>query len=398
MRALIVEQGRSRGALAATRALAADGWQVDVASPRRDGFASWSRAASAWHPVPEAAHDLDGFVSSVVELVRRGRHDVVFGGGEAEVLALSLRRDDLGAIVPYAEHDVVERALDKVTLAEAATAAGLQSPRILHGTARSGMARAVVKARMHAAPGRPHAPPRVDTNAVFGRDAVARRIDYVESLGAEPVVQEFLEGRLIAYIVVVDRTGAVTGRCQQEASSIWPPHAGASCRATTVAVDEDLAERASVLLRHLGWFGLAELQFIVPVDGVPRLIDLNGRFYGSLGLAVAAGANLPALWARAALGDLTVGRRAPATARPGVRYQWLEGDVRRALVERRGGLARDLVSCLRRATRSHHSVWDRRDPAPALRYVGTSVANRTRGGAVRGLRRTRGDDGGLRLR
>ncbi len=77
---------------------------------------------------------------------------------------------------------------------------------------------------------------------------------------------------------------------------------GASCRAVTVPVDPDLSARAAALFRVLGWFGLAELQFLVPAAGPARLIDLNGRFYGSLALAVRAGANLPASWAALATG------------------------------------------------------------------------------------------------
>jgi hypothetical protein len=93
------------------------------------------------------------------------------------------------------------------------------------------------------------------------------------------------------------------------------------------------------LLDALDWHGLAELQFIVE-DEIPRLIDLNGRFYGSLSLAVAAGANLPAIWAGLAIDDVPA---TPVRARPGVRYQWGSADLRRAVRERRGGLVRDLA-------------------------------------------------------
>ena len=103
---------------------------------------------------------------------------------------------------------------------------------------------------------------------------------------------------------------------------------------------------------------------------MPRLIDLNGRFYGSLSLAVAAGANLPAVWA-----DLAMGRppQAPVRAVPGVRYHWGTADVRRAARERRGGLMRDLAGTAAYALRARQSVVDAADPAPALaRLLGPS--------------------------
>jgi hypothetical protein len=228
----------------------------------------------------------------------------------------------------------------------------------------------VVKARLHAAPDRPGAPPRIDTTVVVGAGAVRERVARIRQLGAEPRVQEFHAGQLLAYSAVTAVDGSILADSMQRASRIWPTGAGASCRARTEEVDGVVAGRAAHLLAALGWFGLAELQFVVPGDGVPRLIDLNGRFYGSLALAVSAGANLPAVWAAMAT------RRpvSPARARAGCRYQWLEADLRRAVTERRGGLLWDLAATGWYAVGAAHSVMQLRDPGPAAARVGQAVA------------------------
>lgn len=111
--------------------------------------------------------------------------------------------------------------------------------------------------------------------------------------------------------------GRLRSRVQQETSGTWPTPSGVSCRAQTVEVDEDLAARATALLTALGWSGLVELQYLRDDDGRRWLIDLNGRFYGSMALANAAGANLADAWARSALG-----RPLPSLpdGRPGVRF------------------------------------------------------------------------------
>jgi hypothetical protein len=120
------------------------------------------------------------------------------------------------------------------------------------------------------------------------------------------------------------------------------------------------------------------VQFQRSNTGELFLIDLNGRFYGSMALAVGAGPNLPAVWAA-----LATGRRPPLIPDPwtGTRYHRLEVDLRRALSERRGGLVRDVADCLRYAAGAQHGLWDLRDPAPAVRYSGTL--------ALRGLRKLR---------
>ena len=55
-----------------------------------------------------------------------------------------------------------------------------------------------------------------------------------------------------------------------------------------------------------------------------RLIEINGRFWGSLQLAVDAGVDFPALLVRAALGSPLA---PPPAWRAGVRLRWEWGDV-----------------------------------------------------------------------
>lgn len=307
-------------------------------------------------------HPAGAFVDSVRAVAERHRYDVVFGAGEAEVLALSAGRDRLPAVFPHAPHDVVRRALDKDELGRAAAKVGIAVPDEADPEILDETTPVVVKARMHANPDLPGSPPRIDSTVVVGRTAVRRRIAEITSAGGEPQVQVFHEGRLVAYAAVRGPDGVVA-RSLQRAVRIWPPRAGASSRAVTVPLDPSLVRRCDALLAELDWFGLAELQFQVGADAVPRLIDLNGRFYGSLSLAVAAGANLPAIW-----GDLALGR-APAAvvrARPGVRYHWGTADLRRALRERRGGLLGDVVDTAAYALGAVHSVAQLRDPGPAV--------------------------------
>lgn len=370
MRALIVEQGWSRGALAATRALAAAGWHVGVATDAPRGLAVASRDCHRRHRV-EPLHPVGAFVDSVAEATKDGGYDVVFGAGEAEVLALSAARHAVPAVIPYAAHEVVVRALDKDALGRAATEVGIAVPEVADPeTIADEATPVVVKARMHARPDVPGSPPRIDTNVVVGRTAVHRRVAEIRAAGGDPQVQVFHEGALLAYAAVRGPAG-VLARSMQRAARIWPTGAGASCRATTIALDAGLVGRCDALLDVLDWFGLAELQFLLGSDGVPRLIDLNGRFYGSLSLAVAAGANLPAIWADLALGGAPP---SPVRARPGVRYHWGSADLRRAVRERRGGLLGDLAGTAAYALGAVHSVTALRDPGPALTRLAKAVS------------------------
>ena len=369
MRALILEDGASRSALAATRALGSVGWTIGIASASKGPLAATSRWARAWHPVTPPEVDADAFVETVNEAVAARGYEVVFGSGDTEILGLSSHRDRLAAAVPYARHESVVRSLDKVSLMEAARRAGFAVPRTTtpdDASSPSTPVPTVVKERSHAAASRrSHGP----VAAVVATDPaeMVRLADHIRSLGGEPLLQEAVSGDLMAYMALVNREGETVADVQQEAEATWRPEAGVSVRAESVLVDEALAAKASALFSALGWFGLAQLQFVRRPDGEPVLIDMNGRFYGSLALAVAAGVNFPDLWGR-----LVTDRQLPTigTAAVGIRYQWLEGDLRRAWVERRGGLVRDVMKCLRYAAGAEHSIARVEDPWPAVRYSG----------------------------
>jgi hypothetical protein len=97
---------------------------------------------------------------------------------------------------------------------------------------------------------------------------------------------------------------------------------------------------------------------------VPRLVDFNGRIPMSFQQSIAACPPLPDLWARVAAGRPT--GAAPAV-QTGVRYQWLWGDLRRAVKEGRGGRVADVLGCLAYARGASHGIWSAEDPWPAIR-------------------------------
>ena len=73
----------------------------------------------------------------------------------------------------------------------------------------------------------------------------------------------------------------------------FPPTGGASSLRESVALDADLHDQAVRMLSELGWTGLAMVEFRRGRDGVGYLMEINGRVWGSLPLAVRAGVDFP---------------------------------------------------------------------------------------------------------
>ncbi len=374
MRALIVEHGFNRGGLAAARALDRAGWTVDVVSSDAS-LTNGSRSARRRERIRYPEGGPEALLEGVRTVVREAGTAIVFPVDETQLLVLSRHREELGALLPYPDHDTVARATDRLEQALLAETAGLAPPlttpaRSADLSGRDGPV--VVKARTPALALTSDGWSRFETQVGSAQEA-ASWVDEIEDTGTEAVVQTVLQGDLASMTVLTGSEGELIAEVQQTAGRIWPPGAGTSSRASTVAIDPELSRRVVAFLEALGWRGFAQLQFIVDADGVPHLIDFNPRFYGSLSLAIGAGVNFPVLWADSALGRPAA---VAGAARVGVRYHWLGGDVRRAVRERRGGLVRDVGGSLAWGLSAVHPVWSVRDPSPALRSGITFVRHR----------------------
>lgn len=357
-RILIVEGGWQRGALAATRSLGRAGHYVAIAS-EVPGHSARSRYSARWFRLPKIGSP--SFLERIRGITRGGSFEVMFAGDDEHLLHLSEHRAELApAVFPYPAHPQVLRALDKVALYEAARSAGLSVPETVLSPPEGDAEGWIAKERLYG-PGSSHE----HLHATELRDGTGRNL----------VFQRIVEGHLLALVTLVSPASELLYAGAQRADAVFPEPFGVSVRARSVDADGDLVNKAGELLRELGWSGIAELQFIVSGAGEPHLIDLNGRFFGSLGLSEAAGVDLPSAWVESAFGAPV---RLPRAA-TGVRYQWLEGDLRRAAASRTRRA--ETIAALRFAPGAVHSLWSGSDPAPALRLVG-DLARRAVGKVV----------------
>ena len=268
------------------------------------------------------------------------------------------------AIVPYAAHDVVVRAVDKLELVRAAEAVGLAAPRTVEATDET-IAETelpvIVKPALHAAPG------RVRPIFATSREQVAAHAAAIRRYGSKPLLQQVVEGGLMAYSFVADEDGSIVAALQQQDLHRWPTNVGREREGAVVPVDAELAEGVARLVHELGWFGMAQLQFL-HAPGPPAVVDrLEARPYGSLPLAIAAGVNLPAMWARLATGRSF---RPGPPPRADVTFQWFPGDIRASVAEQ--GKARGSFDAVRTALGASQSIWRLQDPWPAIRHYSRS--------------------------
>src|SRR5262245_22099908 len=101
-----------------------------------------------------------------------------------------------------------------------------------------------------------------------------------------------------------------------------PPSGGVSVLSESCIPDVRMVEGSRKILDYVGWDGVAMVEFKISEDGVPYLMEVNARFWGSLQLAVDAGVDFPYMLFQSAMGET------PSHSgghRVGIRERWLLG-------------------------------------------------------------------------
>ena len=381
LRRVLVLDGQTNQALACVRSLGRAGYTVFLASQHRWPLGAWSRYVSAHHRLsgetPAAFADLRRVAASwgigtVLPLTERA------------CVLCNMERDEweqAGMIVGCDTSERLSLAFDKAQTIEIAGDSGVNVPRTMipasvadiRSAAETFAFPCIVKARSS----------HVWNGASFTSDPGPRYVSRPSDLEAAvlgakqgrtwPLIQEVVGGTGKGAFALFDHGNPIAWFGHERLRDVRPTGAGSSLR-RSVSLDARVREPAERLLRAMKWHGPAMVEF--RDDGVtdPWLMEVNGRFWGSLQLAVAAGVDFPRLWV-----ELLHGQRVrPVKAYDeGVTVRWVWGDVKRMLTIARGrprgytgaypSLRQGLVELFgRQPAGTQSEMWQATDPWPAV--------------------------------
>jgi predicted ATP-grasp superfamily ATP-dependent carboligase len=332
MKALVTD-GDERPALAVTRSLGRRGISVIVGEERRGSLASASRYCSGQVTYPSAYRDPEQFASFVRDFVRREQIDVIVPVTDVTTHAVAKHRDAISAHAACAVPplDAFELMTDKHRLLQQAARCGVAIPRthFVNGAAALDRVLADVVYPAVVKPARSRIPTKdgwLAASVVYARDRDALVRLYAETpyLSHYPsLIQERIAGRGTGVFVLCDH-GRIVAAFAHRRLREKPPSGGASVLCESIAVDPSLRAQAARLLAPIGWHGVAMLEYKQDRAGRSFLMEVNGRFWGSLQLAIDAGVDFPSLAWQLALGQRV---DVPSRYEIGVRNRWLLGDL-----------------------------------------------------------------------
>jgi len=377
---VLVTDGTARAVVAACRGLGRAGFRPSVTAAHHPAAAQWSRYCEARFTTPDPTQDPERFIARLEQILQDEPYELLLASSDAALLAVSEHREciDSHASTGLPSQEAVQRALDKDAIAHAAASVGLAPPRSVRCDSVDEVPAAVAEVGLPAVlkPARSFDPAAAQYNRLVvvrdPNDAVLAK----ESVQAPLIVQQFVEGSIVsAGGVAADR--GLRALAVSRYVRTWPPLAGNAAASETIVPPGGLRERVDALVQALGWNGIFEVE-LVDLGERLAVLDFNPRPYGSMTLAIRAGANLPAIWADSELG------RDPAYAesRPGTRYRWEDAELLHLGWQLRRGRMRSAAAVLRPRRHVVHAHFELADPGPfmarALR-IGRVAAGRVRG-------------------
>jgi predicted ATP-grasp superfamily ATP-dependent carboligase len=383
MRVLVLD-GNENHSVAAVRSLAAAGHEVIAGAESGWSKAGWSRGAKASFVYPAAATTVDLFIKNIVEEIRHAPGTLVLPMTERTTLPISAYRQqilDAGGKLVLSPHETVLRAFDKRQTTALAESLGIAIPQTAFISTRgeaeqyaaSGPFPVVLKARSSeelSADGSV-----LSTGApLYARDGseFMRAYEKMRSRCSALLAQEFVVGRGTGYFALMHEGELRAEFAHRRIRDVRPTGSGSAVR-ESVQPDERTRAAALSILKALRWHGVAMVEFRTRPDGTPVFLEVNGRFWNSLPLAVYAGVDFPALLARMAEeGDVET----QTGYQTGVRCRWLLGDFRHLIEVWRGapagyperfpGRLRTLTEFLLPVAGTRHDNFQWRDPLPEL--------------------------------
>ena len=307
---VLVLDSQAQNSLALSRTLAKRGVSVTAGGNSRflPGMLSKHTDRSYVHPDERA--DQTAFVDDLFEHLAGEEYDGVFAVTDLMTTVLSrhkARLEETGTPVGVEDWETHLDANDKGRLFEAAVDVDVPTPETwipdsvddVERVAAERTTPVVVKPRRTTT----HTGERGHSSRLSGSNYVGLDEDllerYRELVGDSeafaaypPLVQEYVDGVETMATVGLAADGDLLTSFQHEKYRVYPPSGGIGAvrRGTWEPRMRRYAER---VVEMLGWTGPLHVEFMKTVDGDFYLLEVNGRYWGSLALTINSGVDVP---------------------------------------------------------------------------------------------------------
>jgi predicted ATP-grasp superfamily ATP-dependent carboligase len=320
MMRVLVTDGHWRKTLAVVRSLGRKGVQVTVGERTFLNTSFFSKYCAQRLIYPSPKQDPDHFIEFLLKAIKKNYYDCLFPMEEETLLLLAQYQTEISKYTYFLIPDIqkIKFVRDKGSLIQFAENHGIPVPKTFHippshipspsrGERRVGVPShhregAGLGLNLDEIPIPAVIKPRISSGS-FGIVYVKRREDLLPLYQRAhtrypfPLIQEWIPdgGGTFGFSALFDETSNVKAAFTHRKLRMYPIQGGASTLREGVEHPK-IMELGLSLLKSLNWIGVAMMEFKVdPRDGIPKLMEINPRFWGSLQLAIVSGVDFPYL-------------------------------------------------------------------------------------------------------
>ncbi|TVO62870.1 MAG: hypothetical protein FHP92_10180 [Denitromonas halophila] len=289
-------------ALSVARSLKEIGIAVDVASNNDHPIAAYSRTVDACLNYPDPLERQSEFIDWIREITKQSRYALIIPVTERTVAPLLKYRDRYDdSRIAMAPTDSLRLALDKAQTVALAESVGIPVPRsvLVDDIAQLDDARAQFSFPIVIKPASSVGADQsknvqLTVSYAFDDNELRAQVRHALRFG-HVILQEYFRGEGEGIELLADQ-GKVVYAFQHRRLHEVPLTGGGSSLRMSVDITPALLDASQRLMAAMKWHGVAMVEFKHdPASGQFRLMEVNGRFWGSLPLAAAAGANFPGM-------------------------------------------------------------------------------------------------------
>lgn len=299
---VLVTDGHFRKTLAVVRSLGRKGVQVTVGERTVLNTSFFSKYCAKRLVYPSPRQSPNEFIEFFLKEIEKNHYDCLFPMEEETLLLLAKYHSEISKYTYLLSPDLkkIEFVRDKGNLMQFAEKMGIPAPRTFYVPPSRTLPLdsipipAVIK-------------PRISSGS-FGIVYVKKKEDLIPSYQSVhgrfpfPIIQEWIPdgGGTYGFSALFDEASSVRAAFVHKKLRMYPVQGGPSTLGEGVEHPQIMGMGLS-LLKSLNWAGVGMAEFKVdPRDGIPKLMEVNPRFWGSLQLAIVSGVDFPYLILRMA--------------------------------------------------------------------------------------------------
>lgn len=339
---VIITDGNERSALAVTRSLGQRGLSIYVGAETSRSLSGASRYCTQSFVYPSPWRYQEEYVSCLIEAIRRWNVTIIFPMTDIAVELIGAQKERLGraVILPIPSLAQYHHLSDKYHLTAWAEKQEIPVPPTIFVSdgVVANIIDQITSWPVVVKPGRSLL--KVDgtwkkTAVLYADDSneLRRLYNEVWYLSLPSMIQQRITGEGQGIFGLFDY-GKPLALFSHRRLRERPPSGGVSVLRESIPLQEPMTNYAVRVAQSADWSGIAMVEFKIDRQSqIPYLMEVNGRFWGSLQLAIDAGVDFPwLLYQFATIGTIDADRQ-PYQA--GVRSRWWLGDLDHLLLRLR---------------------------------------------------------------